>query len=339
MRTEPFPRFHNVKTANHWDKPLTMESRTLKLVNQVMIVISEAKTLDTTILIKAGKRQAAAGRARLMAMVISSPSLGLRQSLLGIETGMIWNEYPFLVGFLALVITKNHVNPPTDGDDMTIANLVPTRQLEPECWGVEIIYFGNRLLVKCVARVLASLYSFSAMSTNIPPNTSISSKSQPQTVAKSKTNWLGPALLMVRGATASAEVVPFPYVKGVFATITTVLEAVEKVRKNRDVLKELCEDITEITSVVRDKLSQDPNKVAGELEERCKELDSILQDVLITIQKMQKTRYFLKEMFTATEIADEIAGYQAKIKKLVSNFMVDLLNLTRNGNSNQTISL
>ncbi|KAJ7191399.1 hypothetical protein GGX14DRAFT_600580 [Mycena pura] len=159
------------------------------------------------------------------------------------------------------------------------------------------------------------------MSTNIAPNTSISHKSQPQTAAKSKANWLGPALLTVRVATASAEVVPFPYVKGVFATIIAVLEAVEKVRKSRDILKELCQDIAEITSIVQDKLSQDPDKVAGELEDRCNELDSILQDVLITIQKMQKTRYFLKEMFTATEIADDIAGYQAKIKKLVSNFM------------------
>ncbi|KAJ7210704.1 P-loop containing nucleoside triphosphate hydrolase protein [Mycena pura] len=146
------------------------------------------------------------------------------------------------------------------------------------------------------------------MSTNITPD--------------NKANWLGRALLTVRVATASAEVMPFPYVKGVFATITTVLEAVEKVRKSRDILKELCEDIAEITSIVRDKLSQDPDKVAGELEDRCKELNRILQDVLITIQKMQKTRYFLKEMFKATEIADEIAGYQAKIKKLVSNFML-----------------
>ncbi|KAJ7193044.1 hypothetical protein GGX14DRAFT_593359 [Mycena pura] len=160
------------------------------------------------------------------------------------------------------------------------------------------------------------------MSTNIAPNTSISYKSEAQTVARSKANWLGRALLTVRVAAASAEVVPFPYMKGVFATIITVLEAVEKVRKSRDILKELCQDIAEITSIVRDKLSQDPDEVAGELEDRCKELDRILQDVLITVQKMQKTRYFFKEMFTATEIADEITGYQAKIKKLVSNFML-----------------
>ncbi|KAJ7222106.1 hypothetical protein GGX14DRAFT_662635 [Mycena pura] len=88
------------------------------------------------------------------------------------------------------------------------------------------------------------------MSTNTAPNTSIPYKSEPQTVAKSKANWLGRALLTVRVATASAEVVPFPYVKGVFATITTVLEAIQKVRKSRDILKELCEDIAEITTIV-----------------------------------------------------------------------------------------
>ncbi|KAJ7224659.1 hypothetical protein GGX14DRAFT_651309 [Mycena pura] len=157
------------------------------------------------------------------------------------------------------------------------------------------------------------------MSTN---NTGVSwPKRQPQNATKSKMNWLGPVLLTVRVATASADILPFTYVKGIFATITTVLEAVEKVKKNRDVLKELCEDIAEIINIVRAKLSDDPDNGAGELEDRCKELDSILQDVLIAVQKMQKPRYFLKELFTTTVITDEISGYQDKIKKLLSNFM------------------
>ncbi|KAJ7211630.1 hypothetical protein GGX14DRAFT_89857 [Mycena pura] len=62
--------------------------------------------------------------------------------------------------------------------------------------------------------------------------------------------------------------------------------------------------------------------VARELEDRCKELESILQDVLIAVQKMQKTQYFLKELFTTTAVTDEISGYQEKIKKLLSNFML-----------------
>ena len=56
---------------------------------------------------------------------------------------------------------------------------------------------------------------------------------------------------------------------------------------------------------------------------------SILQDVLIAVQKMQKPQYFLKELFTTTVIQDEISGYQDKIKKLLSNFMVDLINSMR----------
>ena len=134
--------------------------------------------------------------------------------------------------------------------------------------------------------VLESLYL--TMSTN---NTGVPSpKRQPQNATKSKVNWLGPVLLTVRVATASADILPFTYVKGIFATITTVLEAVEvcqsillvttsdifhcqKVKKNRDVLKELCEDIAEITNIVRAKLSDDLYNVEGELEDRCKELD------------------------------------------------------------------
>ncbi|KAJ7190150.1 hypothetical protein GGX14DRAFT_606514 [Mycena pura] len=182
---------------------------------------------------------------------------------------------------------------------------------------------------------VASSPSILTMSTDHTSASVSSPKRQLQAAAKSKVKWLGPVLLTVRVATASAEIVPFPYVKGVFGTITTVLEAVEKVKKNRDVLKELCEDIAEITNIARAKLSEDPENGAGELEDRCKELDSILQDVLTAVQKMQKPQYFLKELFATTVIKDEISGYQDKIKKLLSNFMVELINSMRTGTLTQ----
>ncbi|KAJ7192881.1 hypothetical protein GGX14DRAFT_577711 [Mycena pura] len=92
--------------------------------------------------------------------------------------------------------------------------------------------------------------------------------------SKSKSGWLGPIIMTVQVITASAELLPFPYVKGVLDTVKTVLEAVEKVKKNRDTLKELCEDIAKIASIVQDKLSAYGNNVAEEMVCQCKEFDT-----------------------------------------------------------------
>ncbi|KAJ7192181.1 hypothetical protein GGX14DRAFT_406579 [Mycena pura] len=158
------------------------------------------------------------------------------------------------------------------------------------------------------------------MSSNSAPTLGISK--HPQASSKSKPDWLGPALLTVQMATASAEMVPFPCVKGVFGTIKTVLETVVKVKKNQNSLKELCEDITEITKIIGGKITEGGDKMCWELEGPCTELDDVLQDVLDAVHKMQKTKFFFKAMLMSTEISDDIAGYQEKIRKLRDNFMV-----------------
>ncbi|KAJ7218671.1 hypothetical protein GGX14DRAFT_541442 [Mycena pura] len=153
------------------------------------------------------------------------------------------------------------------------------------------------------------------------PLSSSPSRKGPQPASESKSDWLGPIIITVEVVTASAGLVPFPYVKGVVETVKTVLEAVEKVKNNRDTLRELCEDIAGITAIVQDKLSAYGNNVAEEMVRQCKEFDIVLQDVLVVLHKMQKTQSFFKEMLRSRSIIDDIMKYQEKIKKLQSNFM------------------
>ncbi|KAJ7204187.1 hypothetical protein GGX14DRAFT_398493 [Mycena pura] len=101
----------------------------------------------------------------------------------------------------------------------------------------------------------------------------IPSAKGPRPASQSKSDWLGPIMVSVQVVTASVGVLPFPYVKGVLETVKTVLEAVEKVKKNRDTLKELCEDIAEITSIVQAKLSAYGYNVVEEMVCPCKEFD------------------------------------------------------------------
>ncbi|KAJ7480558.1 hypothetical protein FB451DRAFT_1446342 [Mycena latifolia] len=139
----------------------------------------------------------------------------------------------------------------------------------------------------------------------------------------SKADWLGPALLAAKTITAGAECVPFPYVKGAFGVIVILLETAQKVKKNRDDLKELCENSMEIMKIVRDQISSHGPMAAEKLKTVCEELEGTLQKIVDEIRKWQDApRGFyshLKEMVKSSSITDKIGEYQKKIQTLCSN--------------------
>ncbi|KAJ7465590.1 hypothetical protein FB451DRAFT_1402616 [Mycena latifolia] len=53
--------------------------------------------------------------------------------------------------------------------------------------------------------------------------------------SKSKSDWLSNSFIVVKAVTAAAECIPFPYRNSVFGTAVSILETVEKVKKNRNV--------------------------------------------------------------------------------------------------------
>ncbi|KAJ7099667.1 hypothetical protein C8R44DRAFT_747603 [Mycena epipterygia] len=88
--------------------------------------------------------------------------------------------------------------------------------------------------------------------------------------SESKTDWLANSLLTAKIVTAAADSVPLPYVKGVFGTVVVLLETVEKLKKNRDDLKDLCGDIMEIIDVVQG-LSTQQDTPAMQFKKKCDE--------------------------------------------------------------------
>ncbi|KAJ7441897.1 hypothetical protein B0H11DRAFT_2251745 [Mycena galericulata] len=94
------------------------------------------------------------------------------------------------------------------------------------------------------------------MSASNTPNTGVSSSlpsgstSRTTETPSKSTDWVGMSLLTAKAITAAAECAPFPYIKGVFGTVVILLETAEKVKKNRDDLKELCEDTVTIIEIV-----------------------------------------------------------------------------------------
>ncbi|KAJ6535373.1 hypothetical protein DFH09DRAFT_1404452 [Mycena vulgaris] len=133
-------------------------------------------------------------------------------------------------------------------------------------------------------------------------------------------NWLANSLLAAKTITAAAECAPFPYIKGVFGLVVILLETVEKVKKNRDNLKELCEDIMDIVTIVRDQLVAHGDKAAVNFKNDC---ENVLQDILKAIKQLQKdpSGFWkpLKTVFQLSSNTDQIRKHKKKIQNLRLN--------------------
>ncbi|KAJ7021176.1 hypothetical protein C8F04DRAFT_1195780 [Mycena alexandri] len=94
-----------------------------------------------------------------------------------------------------------------------------------------------------------------------------------QSPPRSNTNsdWLWTSLLAARTLTAAAE--SFPYLKGVFGIIVILLETIETVKKNREDLKELCRNVMEIVTIVREQISLHGDTAAVKFKGLCGDLE------------------------------------------------------------------
>ncbi|KAJ7879411.1 hypothetical protein B0H13DRAFT_2346075 [Mycena leptocephala] len=151
---------------------------------------------------------------------------------------------------------------------------------------------------------------------------SSSSSSQPS--PSSTSEWLPALIFNAKAIIAGAGSLPLPYVKGVFEVVVFLLEAVEKVQKNRDELKELCADTVEIITVIRDRLAFHRDTTALQFKVQCEELER--RDVVEAVHHRQiKPRGFgarLKEIVVSSNTSDEIHGFRDRIREVRSNFML-----------------
>ncbi|KAJ7854241.1 hypothetical protein B0H13DRAFT_1189095 [Mycena leptocephala] len=187
----------------------------------------------------------------------------------------------------------------------------------------------------------------SSKSASNPPQTmggmrSQSSKTRSQDPPASKSDWLAPTIVAAKMITAASECLPFPYVKGAFKTVVILLETVEKAKKNRDDLKELCTTAMEIMYILQDQISLHGDTGAAKLKGLCKDFERFLEDVIHGVEEMRKKpqgfRAHIKEFVKSSSVQDKIAEYQKNIQEICSrlkllaaidtNFQVHKINAT-----------
>ncbi|KAJ7904121.1 hypothetical protein B0H13DRAFT_2274711 [Mycena leptocephala] len=173
-----------------------------------------------------------------------------------------------------------------------------------------------------------------------PPQTmggmrSQSSKTRSQGPPASKSDWLALTIVAAKMITAAGECLPFLCVKGAFGMVVILLETVEvwfivvyvedKVKKNRDDLKELCMTAMEIMYILQDQISSHGDTSAVKLKGLCEDFERFLEDVIHGVEDMRKKPQGFgsyQEFVKSSSVQDKIAEYQKKIQEICSRLKI-----------------
>ncbi|KAJ7210420.1 hypothetical protein GGX14DRAFT_565632 [Mycena pura] len=93
-------------------------------------------------------------------------------------------------------------------------------------------------------------------------------------VDSTTTEWLEPLLLVARAGVAAGEACSIPYVKGAFSVVVLLLETIQTMGKNRDDLKDLCDNSVKIMDIIQRRISSQQGTRADKLIELCKEFET-----------------------------------------------------------------
>ncbi|KAJ7433714.1 hypothetical protein B0H11DRAFT_752715 [Mycena galericulata] len=142
--------------------------------------------------------------------------------------------------------------------------------------------------------------------------------------ASSSQDWIGNFISTAKVISAGANYLPFPYVGIAFGTALNLLETVEKIKQNRDDLKELCSSTVQIVSILRDALEFHGDVSGARFKGLCEEFASFLQSVSGDLEKLQADRQGFrgrfKEVIRFKSIGQKITEYKTHINELRANF-------------------
>ncbi|KAJ7272241.1 P-loop containing nucleoside triphosphate hydrolase protein [Mycena rebaudengoi] len=159
--------------------------------------------------------------------------------------------------------------------------------------------------------------------------------------SRSSPDRLANLILTSKTLTAAAELLPFPYVKGALGPLVPILEAVQKMKKNRDDFEDLCESIVNTVTILEN-ITPHGVDATSSLKRLCEDLRrydhdmtsldllhivwaSLLQEIEVKVAQMnQKSRVrgFLKKVIKSASIGDELARYKSRGEQLRSDFML-----------------
>ncbi|KAJ7436333.1 hypothetical protein FB451DRAFT_1307514 [Mycena latifolia] len=155
------------------------------------------------------------------------------------------------------------------------------------------------------------------------PRDPISRPRRSGTPPSTSKDWLYSMNFAARAMAAGAELIPLPYIRAAFDAVVLFLETVEKIKKNREDLKDLCASMMEIVVLLRDEISVNGDTGAMRLKDLCENFIGCMKFLQSGLEKLQKShqgiRGRFKEVVGATNIADGIRRYRTRLDELRSN--------------------
>ncbi|KAJ7751355.1 hypothetical protein B0H16DRAFT_829633 [Mycena metata] len=136
-------------------------------------------------------------------------------------------------------------------------------------------------------------------------------------------DWLGPMIITVKAIALGGEFIPLPYLKSSLAAVLTLLETVDKMRANRDDLRDLCAAIVETIMFLQSALRSHGTglKLAG----LCESFIACLRVIQEGVEKLLPQtgiRGRFKELLTVLNTRSQIERYRIRINALRSNFLL-----------------
>ncbi|KAF7346889.1 hypothetical protein MVEN_01440900 [Mycena venus] len=137
-------------------------------------------------------------------------------------------------------------------------------------------------------------------------------------------DWLAHMILAVKTVAAGAEFIPLPYIRAAFSTVVIFLETVDKMKKNRDDLRDLCASTVDIALLVQDGISANGSAAGARFMGLCETFISFLRLVQTELETLMKSRAGvrgrIREFVGATSVADQIERHRCRVNELRSNF-------------------
>ncbi|KAJ7718441.1 hypothetical protein B0H16DRAFT_423309 [Mycena metata] len=136
-------------------------------------------------------------------------------------------------------------------------------------------------------------------------------------------DWLGPMIIAVKAIALGAEFIPFPHLKSSLAAVLTLLETVDKMRANRDDLRDLCAATVEIIMFLQRALRKHGTSV--KLVGLCQNLVACLRVIQADVEKLiprTGIRGRFRELLNVLNTRSQIERYRIRINDLRSNFLL-----------------
>ncbi|KAJ7772215.1 hypothetical protein B0H16DRAFT_1512687 [Mycena metata] len=139
-------------------------------------------------------------------------------------------------------------------------------------------------------------------------------------------DWLAQMIMAVRTIAAGADFVPLPYARAALGTLVVLLETVDKIKKNREDLRDLCASTVEIVLILRNEIRNNGESAGSRFAGFCEDFMAFLSILQTGLENLiagrRGVRGRLKEFVGATSIADQIERYKIRVNELRSNFLL-----------------